>query len=93
MHILLARYHLRIEHAASLKDKRSALKRLIAALQARHNIAIAETDHHDLWNDTEISIVTLSVQKDVVEATERAIAESLEADGDFQLVDWRMEWL
>ncbi|MDX2175904.1 MAG: DUF503 domain-containing protein [Candidatus Sumerlaeia bacterium] len=93
MHILLARYHLRLEHAQSLKEKRGHLKRLIAALQSRHNIAIAESDHHDLWHDAEISVVTLSLQKEVAEATERAIAETLERDSDFVLGEWQLEWL
>lgn len=49
-----------IYDASSLKDKRSTLKRIIDRLKQRYNVSVAETNFQDLWQRTEISIVTVS---------------------------------
>ncbi len=40
---------------ASLKGKRKELSSLKAALQRRFGAAVAETDHHDLWQRSELT--------------------------------------
>jgi uncharacterized protein YlxP (DUF503 family) len=53
-------------YARSLKDKRRILHGFKDRLR-RHNIALAELDHHDLWQRTRLGIVTLNSQASVVE--------------------------
>ena len=43
----------------SLKDKRMVLRRLKDRLKAG-NVAVAEVDHHDLWQRAALGIVTVA---------------------------------
>ncbi len=47
--------HVHIPGCASLKDKRSRLKPLLARLQREFNISAAEIDHHDIWGSATIA--------------------------------------
>ena len=44
----------------SLKDKRSILKSMLKRLHNTFNISAAETDHHDVWQSAQISLVLVS---------------------------------
>jgi len=44
----------------SLKEKRRIVKGVIERTRARFNVAIAEVDHHDLWQSAVIGISCLS---------------------------------
>lgn len=48
MFVGIARYELRLPAAASLKDKRAVLRRLLAILRQRFNVSVGEVDHLDL---------------------------------------------
>jgi len=52
--------HLRIPGCASLKEKRSHLKPLLARLHREFNISAAELDYHDRWGETLIGCSLLS---------------------------------
>ncbi|WP_188194437.1 DUF503 domain-containing protein [Nonomuraea sp. SYSU D8015] len=63
----------------SLKQKRSAVRPLIAELQRRYpSIAVAETGHLDLHRRAEIGIAVVSASagncKEVMDACERMVA-------------------
>jgi uncharacterized protein len=63
----------------SLKQKRSAVRPLIAELQRRYpGIAVAETGHLDLHRRAEVGIAVVSASagncKDVMDACERMVA-------------------
>ena len=45
---------------ASLKEKRSILKSMLARLGNKFNAASAEIDHHDRWQSAIVAIVTVS---------------------------------
>ncbi|MCD8502510.1 MAG: DUF503 family protein [Bacillaceae bacterium] len=51
----------------SLKQKRSVVKSIITRLKQRLNVAVAETGFNDLWQRTEISIVTVSNDRTISE--------------------------
>lgn len=57
---------LHIPGSASLKQKRQVLRSLKDRLRARFNVAVSETDHHDLWQRTTLAIVTVSNDAAVV---------------------------
>ena len=66
-----------IPHAQSLKDKRMVIRRLKDRLQSKFNVAVSETDHQELWQRTQISVVTVGpdetfLQKVLQEAAEEA---------------------
>jgi uncharacterized protein len=52
----LCRFDLRIRDCNSLKEKRHVVKTLTASLRQRFNVAVAEVDHHDLWQRTAIGV-------------------------------------
>ena len=52
--------HLYLPEVASLKEKRSTLKSLIARLRNKFNIAAAEVDHNDIWHSAVIGVATVS---------------------------------
>jgi uncharacterized protein len=53
--VCLLEIHLHFPNNGSLKGKRKELSTLKAQLQRRFGAAVAETDHHDLWQRSEIT--------------------------------------
>ncbi len=68
--ILTVDLHLPDSH--SLKEKRGGVKPIIAALQHRHGAAVAEVDHHDLWQRARITATV--VAREYSEASRRVDA-------------------
>jgi uncharacterized protein YlxP (DUF503 family) len=60
MPVGLLTLELHIPDAQSLKDKRQVLRSLKDKLRRDFNVAVAELDHHDVWQRSVIGIVTLS---------------------------------
>ncbi|HEX9123328.1 MAG TPA: DUF503 domain-containing protein [Actinomycetota bacterium] len=56
MLVALERFDLRIPGCGSLKEKRHVVKTLTNALRSKFNVAVAEVDHHDLWQRTTIAV-------------------------------------
>jgi uncharacterized protein YlxP (DUF503 family) len=56
MFVGIARYELRLPGAASLKDKRAVLRRLLAMLRQKFNVSAGEVDHLDLWQRSTIGV-------------------------------------
>ena len=53
--VCLLEIHLHFPDNGSLKGKRKELSSLKAQLQRRFGAAVAETDHHDLWQRAELT--------------------------------------
>jgi hypothetical protein len=60
MPIGLLTLEIHIPDARSLKDKRQVLRSLKERLRSRFNVAIAELDHQDTWQRSQVGIVSLS---------------------------------
>ena len=60
MPVGLLTLELYIPDAQSLKDKRQVLRSLKDRLRREFNVAVAELDHHDVWQRSVVGIVTLS---------------------------------
>jgi uncharacterized protein YlxP (DUF503 family) len=77
MLVALCRFDLRIPGCSSLKEKRHVLKTLTASLRSKFNVAVAEVDHHDLWQRTTLAVSSVSGQgyhlKRVMHEVERHI--------------------
>jgi uncharacterized protein len=54
-YVCLLEIHLHFPDNGSLKGKRKELSSLKAQLQRRFGAAVAETDHHDLWQRSELT--------------------------------------
>ncbi len=53
--VCLLEIHLHFPDNGSLKGKRKELSTLKAQLQRRFGASVAETDHHDLWQRSELT--------------------------------------
>ena len=51
---------LHLPEVASLKEKRSVLKSLLARLRNKFNVSAAEVGQNDLWQSAIVGIVTVS---------------------------------
>ena len=59
MVIGLLSVELHLPASRSLKDKRMVLRRIKDRL-GKFNVAVAEVDHHDLWQRAGLGVVTIS---------------------------------
>ena len=58
---------IRIEGAASLKDKRQVVRSLKDKLRAHFNVAVAELEHTELWQRATIGVVSVSDSRDYLD--------------------------
>ena len=65
--VYLVEIHLHFPDAGSLKGKRKELNGLKAQLQRRFGAAVAETDHHDLWQRSTVTAALVGREHNVVE--------------------------
>lgn len=63
MLVALQRFDLRIPGCGSLKEKRHVVKSLTNAIRSRFNVAVAEVDHHELWQRTALAVATVAGEK------------------------------
>jgi uncharacterized protein YlxP (DUF503 family) len=84
MLVALERFDLRIPGCGSLKEKRHVVKGLTAGIRSRFNVAVAEVDHHDLWQRTAIAVAAVGAEgyhvKRVMHEVERFVERWAEVD-------------
>jgi hypothetical protein len=74
MPVGLLTLELYIPDAQSLKDKRQVLRSLKDRLRREFNVAVAELDHHDVWQRSVVGVVTLSnEEKHVAEVLQKVL--------------------
>lgn len=57
--IALLTLDIHIPHAQSLKDKRMVLRSLKDRLRGKFNVSVSEVEHQDLWQRSQVSVVTV----------------------------------
>lgn len=82
--ILSADLHL--PDGASLKTKRRELQRLKSALSRRFACAVAEVDHHDLWQRAGLTLAVVCREAADAETLLAAASRFLHSDEAFQVV-------
>lgn len=93
MPVGLLTLELHIPEAQSLKDKRQVLRSLKDRLRGQFNVAVAELDHHDVWQRSVVGIVTLSNEDShVEESLQHVLAEADRLLGPF-LISHAVEYL
>jgi hypothetical protein len=68
---------LHIPYAQSLKEKRVVLRGLKDRLK-KFNIAIAEVEHHEVWQRAGLGVVTISTAQDHADRELQAVAAEIE---------------
>ena len=79
--------------AESLKDKRRVIKSLTQRVRARHNVAVAEVDHQDLLQRSEIAFLGVAMRRDSIERMFDAILEEAERTVPGDVVESGREFL
>jgi uncharacterized protein YlxP (DUF503 family) len=77
MTIALLSIELHMPTARSLKDKRMVLRRLKDRLKP-FNVAVAEVAHQDLWQRTELGVVTVASSDESAEQTLSSVLAEIE---------------
>ena len=93
MHIALLRAAISIPEARSLKDKRRVVKSLKDRTVNHMNVSVAEVGQQEVWNRAELAFVTVAAEKKVVERRLSEIAQRLERNHDWVLLEVRTEFL
>lgn len=78
MPVGLLTLELHIPDAQSLKDKRQVLRSLKDRLRGKFNVAVAELEHHDVWQRSIVGVVTLSNEEKHV----REVLQSVSDEAD-----------
>jgi len=77
MPVGLLTLELHIPDAQSLKDKRQVLRSLKDKLRGDFNVAVAELEHHEVWQRSVVGVVTLSnEEKHLRQMLEKALDEA-----------------
>ena len=77
MKIAVLHVDMHLPYSQSLKDKRMVLRRVKDRLQ-KFNVAVAEIEHHDLWQRATLGIVAISTTDDHVEQSLAAAADEID---------------
>jgi uncharacterized protein YlxP (DUF503 family) len=77
MVIAVLRVEIHIPYAQSLKDKRMVLRRLKDRLQ-KFNVAVAEVEHQELWQRSELGVVAISTTTEHVEQVLATAADEID---------------
>ena len=84
MPVGLPTLEIHIPDAQSLKDKRQVLRSLKDKLRREFNVAVAEMEHHDVWQRSVVGVVTLSnEEKHVQESLQNVLNEADRILGSF----------
>ena len=80
-----------IPESHSLKTKRMVIKSIKDRLCRRFNVAVAETGYTELWQRAELSVVSVSSARRILESEFEAINRELENNFGSELVGTSME--
>lgn len=68
---------IQLPYAHSLKEKRAVLLKIKGRLRSRFNVAIAELDHQDSWQQATLGVVSISNSQPLLESVfQQVLAES-----------------
>ena len=82
-----------VEHSHSLKEKRHVVKSLKDRLRDKFNIAVAEIDHLDSWQNSVVAAVTVSNDRVHAEQVLQAVEAHAAGLLGGALAGTNVEWL
>ena len=84
---------IQLPYSHSLKDKRAVLLKVRDRRRARFNVAVAEMDHQDSWQQATLDVVSISNSQKLLESVlQRVLAESERALGH-DVADYTLDFL
>jgi uncharacterized protein YlxP (DUF503 family) len=85
--VALERFDLRIPGCGSLKEKRHVVKTLSNAIRAKFNVAVAEVDHHDLWQRTALGVAAVAGEQYHARRVMREVEKLVERWAEVEVLD------
>ncbi len=82
---------LHFPEAQSLKAKRMVVKSIKDRVRRKFNVSVAETGYLDLWQRSELAVVSVSGTRPVLESQLEAVSADLEARFSAELVGTSFE--
>lgn len=82
-----------IYDAQSLKQKRSVVKSITTRLKQRLNVSVSELRYHELWQQTELGIVTIAVDRKRAEQELQKAIKLVDFDERIEIIEAVYEWL
>ena len=82
---------LEIPACKSLKEKRSALKPLLAKIRDKFQVSASEIGHHDVWQSSVIGLCVLGNRSQDIDRYLHTIIGAVRRDRRVKLVDYRTE--
>lgn len=83
---------IQLPYAHSLKEKRAVLQKIRDRLRSRYNVAVAELDHQDVWQQATLGVVSISNSRPLLDSVfQKVLAESekiLGEDVAYHTVDY-----
>jgi len=77
----------------SLKEKKRVIRGLMARTRNRFNVAVAEVDHHDIWNKAQIGVVCVSNDSGHAHSVLEAVARMFDLSPGVVLCSYEIEIL
>jgi uncharacterized protein len=83
MPVGLLTLEIHLPYAHSLKEKRAVLRKVRDRLRSRFNVAIAELDHRDVWQQATLGVVSISDSQPLLDSLfQQVLRESENILGD-----------
>lgn len=93
IYIVLISFEIFIDHAASLKAKRSVVNRVKDRIRSRFNASVAEIGYLDKWQRAALGITLISNQKVKLQQDVDSIEGLLRDITDLAINNYNVEWL
>ena len=84
---------IQLPYSHSLKDKRAVLLKVRDRLRSRFNVAIAELDHQDAWQEATLGVVSISNSRQVLESVLRRVLAESERTLGHDVADYTLDFL
>ncbi len=85
----IVRIELHIPASRSLKDKRQVVRGLKDRIRERVRAAVAEVDHHDLWQRAALGVAVVAADGGQARELLQSVRGLVEQTFDAQLTDWQ----
>ncbi len=85
----IVRIELHVPAAQSLKDKRQVVRSLKQRIRDRVGAAVAEVDHHDLWQRTAIGLAVVAADGARVREQLADVRRLVDHTFEAQVLDWQ----
>lgn len=85
----IVRIELHVPAARSLKDKRHVVRGLKDRIRERAQAAVAEVDHHDLWQRAALGVAVVATDGAQVRQRLQLVRGLVEQAFEAQLTDWQ----